>query len=140
MLCDYINVLIRNLIMERLNPHTCSMFWKMSGIMLLFISATSFISNKCHENNTMSRKHIIKFSELLRSAMEHSIKATQDSDIITKYKDACTAKISIDIVVNMLTPSQLRVIASNIDVLETQEYISKQHQEILVEINNKNAR
>lgn len=125
--------------MERLNPQTCSMFWKVSGMMLLFIAGTSHLSNRCHENNSMSRKHILKFTELLRSAMEHSIKATQDTNSVTRYRDVCVAKVSIDILVNMLTPCQLRVIASNIDILETQEHISKQYQEALVEMNQKNA-
>jgi len=80
--------------MERLNPHTCSTFWKVSGMMLLFIAGTSYLSNRCHENNSMSRKHILKFTELLRSAMEHSIKATQDTNSVTKYRDVCVAKVS----------------------------------------------
>lgn len=126
--------------MERLSSHTCSTFWKISAIVLLFIAGTSIVSNKCHENDTLSRKNIIHFKELLRSAMEHSIKASQDTDYIAKYKDACIAKISIDVLVTMLTPSQARVIASNIDIFETQEHISKQYQETLVEIMSKNSR
>jgi len=99
--------------MERLNPHTCSTFWKVSGMMLLFIAGTSYLSNRCHENNSMSRKHILKFTELLRSAMEHSIKATQDTNSVTKYRDVCVAKVSIDILVNMLTPCQLQKTKTN---------------------------
>jgi len=118
--------------MERLTPHMCSMFWKVSVIVIIFVVSTSVLSNKCHEDDTLSRKHIINYKNLLRTAMESSLRATQTSNSYQKYKDVVTAKISIDILVDMLTEAQLRVISSNIDIIETREVISAQYEEALL--------
>lgn len=113
--------------MERLNPRTSMAYWKISGALLFFIAATSALSAKCHENNTLSRNHIIKYTEMIRSAMQHSIKSSQDTNISSSYQDACIAKCSVDLVASILTPRQIRGIA-DIDILEMQDFISKQHE------------
>lgn len=118
--------------MERLNPHMCSMFWKISFIVIIFVVSTSVLSNKCHEDDTLSRKHIIGYKNLLRTAMESSLRATQTGNSYQKYNDIVKAKISIDILVDMLTESQLRAISSSIDIIETREVISAQYEEALL--------
>ena len=114
--------------MDRLNARTSMAYWKISGVLLTFILITSVLSSKCHEDNTMSRKHLLKYKGVIRTAMQHSIQSSQDTDVATSFYDVCIAKCAVDIISNMLTPYQIRAIA-NIDIFEMQEFISKQHED-----------
>lgn len=113
--------------MERLNPQISTAYWKVSSVVLASIVLTSYISSRCFESQRLPRSHILKISELLRKAAEHSIRASQDSQPITVYSDTTQAKAYVDLVEEMLTPDQVRSIA-NIDVLEMKDFISQQHE------------
>lgn len=112
--------------MERLNPQVSTAYWKVSFVMLSFLVLTSYISSKCFESQRLPRAHILKISELLRKAAEHSIRASQDSQPVTTFTDTCHAKAYVDLVEEMLTPCQVKSIA-NVDILEMKEFISDQH-------------
>jgi len=114
--------------MERLNPQISNSYWKVSAVLLGSIMMTSFISKKCFENQRLPRSHLLKISELLRQAAEHSIRSTQDSQPATAFADTATAKAYVDIVEELLTPEQVQTLA-NIDILEMKDFISKQHDE-----------
>ena len=114
--------------MDRLNTRTSMAYWKITISLLAFISITSALSSKCHENNTLSRHHIIKYSEMIRSAMLNSVSSSQHTNIVSAFRDACMAKCSVDLVASILTPKQIRAI-SDVDILEMQDFISKQHEE-----------
>ena len=111
------------LTMDRLNVRTSMAYWKITISLLAFISITSALSSKCHESNTLSRHHIIKYSEMIRSAMQHSIASSQHTNVVSSYRDSCIAKCSVDLVASILTPKQIRSI-SNVDILEMQDFIS----------------
>lgn len=113
--------------MERLNPQTSVAYWKVSAALVAFVFVTSYLSIKCHEDDTLSRRHVIKYSDMLRSAAEHSIRASQDSQAVHAFMDCCNAKSAIDTVSEVLTPHQVQVI-SNIDVIEMQDFINRQHE------------
>ena len=113
--------------MERLNPQVSTAYWKVSSVVLASLILTSYISSRCFESQRLPRTHILKISELLRKAAEHSIRASQDSQPITVYADTSQAKAYVDIVEDMLSPDQVRGIA-NVDILEMKEFISKQHE------------
>lgn len=113
--------------MERLNPQVSTAYWKVSSVVLTSIVLTSYISSRCFESQRLPRSHVLKISELLRKAAEHSIRASQDSQPVTVYTDTCQAKAYVDLVEEMLTPCQVRNIA-NIDILEMKEFISQQHE------------
>lgn len=114
--------------MERLNPQISNSYWKVSGILLTFIFATSWVSSRCFEGQRLPRSHVLKISELLRKAAEHSIRATQDSQPATAFADTANAKAYVDLVEDLLTPEQVRHIAK-IDILEMKDFISNQHDE-----------
>ena len=65
---------------------------------------------------------------MIRSAMQHSIASSQHTNVVSSYQDSCIAKCSVDLVASILTPKQIRAI-SNVDILEMQDFISKQHEE-----------
>ena len=123
--------------MDRLNMRTSMSYWKITISLLAFISITSALSSKCHENNTLSRHHIIKYSEMIRTAMQHSISSSQHTNIVSAFSDACVAKCTVDLIANVLTPKQIRAI-SDVDILEMQDFISKQHEEATEMIFRKN--
>jgi len=114
--------------MDRLNSRTSAAYWKITFSLVAFIAITSAFSSKCHENNTLSRHHIIKYSEIIRTAMQHSISSSQHTNVVSAYQDACVAKCCVDLIATMLTPKQIRSI-SDVDILEMQDFISKQHQD-----------
>jgi len=113
--------------MERLSPRIVQAYWKVSAGIVAFVFLTSYISAKCHDDDTLPRKHIIRYTDMLRSAAEYSIRASQDSQAVHAFIDCCNAKTSIDTVSSVLSSQQVRSIA-NIDVLEMQEFIHKQHE------------
>ncbi len=113
--------------MERLNPQTSVAYWKVSAALVAFVFVTSYLSIKCHEDDTLSRRHVIKYSDMLRTAAEYSIRASQDSQAVHAFMDCCNAKSAIDTVSEVLTPHQVQVI-SNIDVIEMQDFINRQHE------------
>ena len=114
--------------MERLNPQVSNSYWKVSAVLLGSIMVTSWVSTRCFEGQRLPRSHLLKISELLRQAAEHSIRATQDTQPATAFADSATAKAYIDIVEELLTPEQVQTLAS-IDILEMKDFISKQHDE-----------
>ena len=114
--------------MERLNPQISQSYWKVSFVFLVCIAITSWISSKCYENQRLPRSHILKITELLRNAAEHSIRSVQDSQPVQKFMDTAIAKSQIDIVEELLTPEQVESIAG-IDILVMKDFISKQHDE-----------
>lgn len=114
--------------MERLNPQVSTAYWKVSSVILASLILTSYISSRCFESQRLPRSHILKISELLRKAAEHSIRASQDAQPVTVFSDTCQGKAYIDLVEELLTPCQVRSIA-NVDILEMKEFISVQHEE-----------
>lgn len=114
--------------MERLNPQVSTAYWKVSSVLLVSLILTSYISSKCFESQRLPRSHVLKISELLRKAAEHSIRASQDTQPVTIFSDTSQAKAYVDLVEEMLTPCQVRSIA-NVDIAEMKEFISVQHQE-----------
>lgn len=112
--------------MERLNPQLSLSYWKVSALILAFVVGTSSLSSKCYENQTMSRKNILKMVDLLRSAGEYSIRASQSSNAVTIYGDTCHAKNAITTVADFLTPTQVKELAG-VDLVEMKEFISQQH-------------
>lgn len=114
--------------MERLNPQVSTAYWKVSSVILASLILTSYVSSRCFESHRLPRSHILKISELLRKAAEHSIRASQDSQPVTVFTDTCQGKAYIDLVEELLTPAQVRSIA-NVDILEMKEFISQQHEE-----------
>ena len=114
--------------MERLNPQISNSYWKISAVLVASMMVTSWISTKCFEGQRLPRSHLLKISELLRQAAEHSIRATQDSQPATAFADAAIAKAYVDIVEELLTPEQVQALAS-IDILEMKDFISKQYEE-----------
>lgn len=113
--------------MERLNPQVSTAYWKVSSVILASIILTSYISSRCFESQRLPRSHILKISELLRKAAEHSIRASQDSQAVTVFSDTCQAKAYVDLVEDMLSADQVTSIA-NVDILEMKEFISIQHE------------
>jgi len=113
--------------MERLSPQTVQAYWKVSACFVTFVFITSYLSIRCHEDDTLSRKHVLKYSEMLRSGAEHSVRASQDSQAVHAFIDCCTAKTAIDTVASVLTPQQVQVI-SNIDIVEMQDFVNRQHE------------
>jgi len=113
--------------MERLSPQTVQAYWKVSSALVIFIFFTSYLSIKCHEDDTLSRKHVLKYSDMLRSGAEHSVRASQDSQAVHAFIDCCIAKTEIDTVASVLTPKQVQVI-SNIDIVEMQDFVNRQHE------------
>jgi len=114
--------------MERLNPQISQSYWKVSFVFIVCIAITSWISTKCFENQRLPRSHVLKISELLRKAAEHSIRSVQDNQPVTAFMDTAIAKSYIDIVEELLTKDQVESVAG-IDILEMQSFISKQHDE-----------
>lgn len=114
--------------MERLNPQVSTAYWKVSCVILVSLILTSYISSRCFESQRLPRSHVLKLSELLRKAAEHSIRASQDTQPATAFSDTSQAKAYVDLVEDMLTPCQVRRIA-NVDILEMKEFISVQHEE-----------
>lgn len=114
--------------MERLNPQVCTAYWKLSLVLLASIYATSYISSKCYEGQRLPRAHVLKITELLRKAAEHSIRASQDTQPVTAFTDTSHAKAYVELVEDMLSVEQVRGIA-NIDILEMRDFVSKQHEE-----------
>lgn len=112
--------------MERLNAQTVSAYWKVSAVIVAFVFITSYMSIKTHEDDTLSRRHILKYSEMLRYGAESSIRASQDSQAVHAFVDCCNAKTAIDTVSSVLTPQQIQVI-SNIDIVEMQDFVNRQH-------------
>ena len=113
--------------MDRLSPKVTTAYWKISAVVLVFITLTSGLSVKCYENQTLPRKHVLKLTEMLRKAAEHSIRASQDSQPVTAFTDTSIAKCAIDTVAQMLTPDQIKRIA-NVDIAEMQDFVSQQHE------------
>ena len=113
--------------MERLNPQVSTAYWKVSCVMLASLVLTSYISSRCFESQRLPRSHVLKISELLRKAAEHSIRASQDTQPVTIFSDTSQAKAYVDLVEEMLTPCQVKSIA-NVDILEMKEFISQQHE------------
>ena len=112
--------------MERLNPQISFSYWKVAVVILVFVAATSALSSKCYENQKMSRKNVLKMLEILRSAGEYSIRASQSSNPVTVYADTCASKNAISTVADFLSPEQVKQLAS-VDLLEMKEFISQQH-------------
>jgi hypothetical protein len=114
--------------MERLNPQVSMAYWKVSSVVLVVLMLTSYISCRCFESQRLPRSHVLKISELLRKAAEHSIRASQDNQPVTVYTDTCQAKTYVDLVEDLLTAEQVRSIAS-VNVLEMKEFIARQHED-----------
>lgn len=112
--------------MERLNPQLSFSYWKVACVILAFVGATSVLSSKCYENQTMSRKNVLKLVDLLRSAGEYSIRASQGSNPVTVYADTCAAKTAISTVSEFLSQEQAKDLAG-VDLMEMKEFISEQH-------------
>lgn len=113
--------------MERLNPQVSTAYWKVSSVIIASIILTSYISSKCFESQRLPRSHVLKISEMLRKAAEHSIRASQDTQAVTAFADTCQAKSYVDLVEDMLTRDQVRSIG-NVDILEMKEFIAQQHE------------
>ncbi|ACH46791.1 unknown [Feldmannia species virus] len=101
-------------------------YWKASCTLLLTLAAVSALSRKCYETSRLPRRHVLKITELLRTAAEHSLRASQDSRPENVFHDTCQAKVNIDLVAQLLTREQVRHIA-NIDIDEIKEFIATQH-------------
>lgn len=112
--------------MERLNPHLSFSYWKVAAVVVVFVAATSLLSSKCYENQTMSRKNVLKMVDMLRSAGEYSIRASQSTNAVTIYADTCHAKHAITTVSEFLTEKQVKELAG-VDLYEMKEFISEQH-------------
>lgn len=94
--------------MERLNRQACMTYWKVSAIYLASIFVISWTSKKCFEQSKLPRHHLLKLTDILRKALEHSISASQDTCPQTKYRDTCKAQIYAGLVNDLLTPEQIR--------------------------------
>lgn len=112
--------------MERLNPQLSFSYWKVAAVILVFVAATSLLSSKCYENQTMSRKNVLKMVDLLRSAGEYSIRASQSNNPVTIYGDTCSSKCAITTVADFLSQEQVKQLAG-VDLMEMKEFISEQH-------------
>ncbi|CAM9771955.1 unnamed protein product, partial [Ectocarpus sp. 4 AP-2014] len=64
--------------------------------------------------------------DLLRSAGEYNIRASQGTNAVTVYSDTCAAKSAITTVSNFLTDAQVKQLAG-VDLMEMKEFISEQH-------------
>ncbi|CAM9709003.1 unnamed protein product [Ectocarpus sp. 6 AP-2014] len=113
--------------MERLNPHLSLSYWKVGAAIVFFVAATSSLSSKCYENQTMPRKHVLKLVDMLRSAGEYSIRASQSTNAVAIYADTCSARNAVNTVADLLTPQQVKTL-TGVNLCEIKEFISQQHQ------------
>lgn len=111
-----------------MNERSAISYWKLSAIVVLFVGATSYLSVRAHECNKLPRKHVLKYTELLREAARASIQSSQDQHPLQKFIDSSKAMCAIGIVSEFLTPYQVKHIL-NIDIDEMSDFISKQHEE-----------
>lgn len=112
--------------MERLNPHLSFSYWKVAAGIVVFVAATSALSSRCYENQTMPRKHVLKLVDILRSAGEYSIRASQSTNAVTIYADTCAARNAVNTVADLLTQEQVQKLAG-VNLSEMKEFISQQH-------------
>ena len=94
---------------------------------MIFVAATSSLSSKCYEDQSMPRKHVLKLIQMLRTAGEYSIRASQSTNAVTIYADTCSAKNAVHTVAELLTPQQVKALAG-VNLCEIKEFISQQHQ------------
>ena len=117
--------------MDRMNPRSAMSYWKLSSIVLTFVGVTSYLSVRSHECNKLPRKHVLKYTELLREAARSSVQASQDQHPVQRFIDSSKAMCAINIVNDFLTPYQVKHIL-NVDIDEMTEFISKQHEDATV--------
>ena len=124
--------------MERLNPHLSFSYWKVAAGIVVFVAATSALSSRCYENQTMPRKHVLKLVEILRSAgEEYSIRASQSTNAVTIYADTCAARNAVSTVAELLTQEQVQKLAG-VNLPEMKEFISLQHKKATEMLLNSN--
>lgn len=114
--------------MDRMNVRSAMSYWKLSAVVVAFVGATSYLSVRAHECNKLPRKHVLKYTELLREAARASIQASQDQHPLQKFIDSSKAMCAINIVSEFLTPYQVKHML-NVDIDEMVEFISKQHED-----------
>ena len=114
--------------MDRMNARSAMSYWKLSAVLVAFVGATSYLSVRAHECNKLPRKHILKYTELLREAARASIQSSQDNHPLQKFIDSSKAMCAINIVSEFLTPYQVKYML-NVDIDEMKEFISKQHED-----------
>jgi hypothetical protein len=114
--------------MDRMNDRSTMAYWKLSATVVLFIGATSYLSVRAHECSKLPRKHVLKYTELLREAARASIQSSQDSHPLQSFIDSSKAMCAINIVSEFLTSSQVKHLM-NVDIDEMKEFISKQHED-----------
>ncbi|CAN0333669.1 unnamed protein product [Discosporangium mesarthrocarpum] len=113
--------------MERMNPRTTRATWKIAACIVALVVVASAASSRAHDNERLPRKHILKYVELLRSAAEHSIRASQDSHPVNAFIDPARATMAVDIVENFLTPDQARHL-TNVDLADMKEFVDGLHE------------
>lgn len=114
--------------MDRMNTRSAMSYWKLAAIVVAFVGITSVLSVRAHECDKLPRKHILKYTELLREAARASIQSSQDQHPLQKFIDSSKAMCAINIVSEFLTPYQVKHMLG-VDIDEMSEFISKQHEE-----------
>ncbi len=111
-----------------MNSRSASSYWRLSAIVVAFVGVTSVLSVRAHECNKLPRKHVLKYTELLREAARASVQSSQDQHPVQRFINSSRASCAISIVREFLTPYQVKHIL-NVDIDEMSEFISKQHEE-----------
>ena len=114
--------------MDRMNENSAMAYWKLSATIVVFIGVTSYLSVRAHECSKLPRKHVLKYTELLREAARSSIQSSQDQHPLQSFIDSSKAMCAVNIVNEFLTPHQVKHMM-NIDLDEMREFISKQHED-----------
>lgn len=114
--------------MDRMNDRSTMAYWKLSATVVLFVGITSYLSVRTHECSKLPRKHVLKYTELLREAARASIQSSQDQHPLQSFIDSSKAMCAINIVSEFLTPHQVKHMM-NVDIDEMKEFISKQHED-----------
>lgn len=114
--------------MDRMNTRSAMSYWKLSAIVVAFVGVTSVLSVRAHECEKLPRKHVLKYTELLREAARASIRSSQDQHPLQKFIDSSKAMCAINVVSEFLTPYQVKHMLG-VDIDEMIEFISKQHEE-----------
>lgn len=116
-----------------MNDISAMNYWKLSLVVVVFVATTSYISQRAHASNKMSRAQIIKFSELLRESARSSVQSTQDQHPVQSFINSSKAMCGISIVDQFLSSDQVRHLM-NVDLAEMKAFISKQHDEATSEL------